>query len=137
MEKRKILYVEDDKSCSDILTLYLDPYFDIHTVSTKQEALIAIKKNIYDIYIIDVLLGKSISGIDIIYKIRKQFPGKGIIITTAFPSLIMDLLLKDKIYCLPKPFSLYSILSLIQTYFYPSEEIKQMLIRYENIIGHK
>lgn len=70
--QRKVLWVEDDKLLSVILSKkFLKAGFDLHKVSNSEEAFAYLEKEIPDIIVLDILL-PGMTGIDILEKMRSM-----------------------------------------------------------------
>ncbi len=69
-DRKKVLIVEDNTETQLILKIYLRDYYDIDTVQNAFEALKFIRKNIYDLIILDINLPGEMDGNDVIAAVR-------------------------------------------------------------------
>lgn len=71
--KEKILVVEDDKSISDLLNIYLsNENFEVHCVKSSEEAVKYIKIIKFDLAILDIMLPEK-DGFYLSVKIREKY----------------------------------------------------------------
>lgn len=84
--KKKILVVEDDEISRDVLILFLKNIFEIDEARNGQSALEKADNNQYDLVLMDVNLGRGLTGLDITrnLKQRPNYAGVPIIAITAF-----------------------------------------------------
>ncbi|KAF0151357.1 MAG: NarL family signal transduction histidine kinase [Ignavibacteria bacterium] len=84
--KKKILVVEDDEISRDVLILFLKHLFDIDEARNAQTALEKADSNQYDLVLMDVNLGRGLTGLDITknLKQRPNYANVPIIAITAF-----------------------------------------------------
>lgn len=84
--KKKILVVEDDEISRDVLILFLKNHFEIDEARNGQTALEKADHNQYDLILMDVNLGRGMTGLDITknLKLRPNYAGVPIIAITAF-----------------------------------------------------
>lgn len=76
MQKEKgvlssLLYIEDDSSNRQIVSMYLKDYFLVDTASESSEALKKINKNSYAIILLDISLSKGLNGLELAREIKK------------------------------------------------------------------
>jgi DNA-binding response OmpR family regulator len=74
---RSVLIVEDDVFLKPVLArlLYsLDPSMSIHWSTTVEDARQALRENIPDAMLVDCLLGKGESGLELWHEVREEFP---------------------------------------------------------------
>jgi CheY-like chemotaxis protein len=85
-DRKKILIVEDNTETQLILKIYLRDYYDIDTVQNALEALKYIRKNTYDLIILDINLPGDMDGNDVIVKVRTdpKFRSIPILVVTAY-----------------------------------------------------
>ena len=112
-----VLYVEDDDISREVVILFLKNSFEIDTASDSQEAVkkLSIKK--YSSVLLDINLGKGLSGLDLVKRIRKMqgYRNVPIIAVTAY-ALRED---EKKImsggctHYISKPFTKTSLLNLV------------------------
>lgn len=86
-----ILIVDDDKSWQNINKIVLGKYgFHIDTASTKDEAIGKIKKNDYEIAVVDLRLEdddqSNFDGIEIIKEMHKKNPTTRILVKSGYLS---------------------------------------------------
>jgi len=76
MQKEKevltsLLYIEDDSSNREIVSMFLKDYFLVDTASDSSEALEKINKNSYTIILLDISLCKGLNGLELAREIKK------------------------------------------------------------------
>ena len=76
MQKKKevltsLLYIEDDSSNREIVSMFLKDYFLVDTASDSSEALEKINKNSYTIILLDISLCKGLNGLELAREIKK------------------------------------------------------------------
>lgn len=69
-ERKKILIVEDNTETQLILKIYLRDYYEIDTSSEAVEALKCIRKNKYDLIILDINLPGELDGNDVLIRVK-------------------------------------------------------------------
>ncbi|KUO60676.1 hypothetical protein APF79_02585 [bacterium BRH_c32] len=86
MGKRKILIVEDDWLIQLVYKGILSKIYDISISSDDKGFDIAISKETYDLFIIDLALNSKKSGIDLLEELRSmnKYKDTPIIVVTAF-----------------------------------------------------
>jgi two-component system, sensor histidine kinase len=91
MQKEKgvlssLLYIEDDSSNREIVSMFLKDYFLVDTASESSEALKKINKNSYAIILLDISLCKGLSGLEMAREIKKikNYKDVPIIAVTAY-----------------------------------------------------
>ena len=84
--KKKILVVEDDEISRDVLILFLKNNFEIDEARNGQTALEKADSNQYDLILMDVNLGRGMTGLDITKNLKKRanYTNVPIIAITAF-----------------------------------------------------
>lgn len=84
--KKKILVVEDDEISRDVLILFLKNHFEIDEARNGQTALEKADGNQYDLILMDVNLGRGMTGLDITKNLKKRpnYAKVPIIAITAF-----------------------------------------------------
>lgn len=82
----KILVVEDDRTSQQLVKIYLYQKFVVEIVGSGEEAIESAKKNLYDLILMDINLGKGKNGIQTSKEIRKlpEYVSIPIIAMTAF-----------------------------------------------------
>jgi len=76
MQKEKevltsLLYIEDDSSNREIVSMFLKDYFLVDTASESSEALDKINKHNYAIILLDISLCKGLNGLELAREIKK------------------------------------------------------------------
>lgn len=81
-----ILYIEDDSSNREIVSMFLKNYYMVDTASESSEALRKINKNNYIIILLDISLCKGLDGLELARKIKliKNYKDVPIIAVTAY-----------------------------------------------------
>ncbi|MDQ1266573.1 MAG: hypothetical protein QG635_1725, partial [Bacteroidota bacterium] len=69
--KYNALVVDDDKYTHDILKVYLRGICNVNSVYSGEEALMVAGNTRYDLILLDISLGKGLSGYDVLKKIRE------------------------------------------------------------------
>lgn len=85
MASIRILIVEDDKDWQRGLTAYLSKEADIEVTArarTKEEALIAIEQENFDVALMDIMLGEEASGIELAQRICQDGTARVIMLTS-------------------------------------------------------
>lgn len=109
-----ILVVDDEDSIRKLLCQFLSAKFNVHAAESAEEALLLLKKNRYELAIVDVNMpGKS--GKEMFSICRKEYPHMQIILMTGMPELAdaVDTVKEGAFYYLPKPIDLKFLLSLL------------------------
>lgn len=68
--RKRILFVEDDDASIWFTTKVLEPDYDIETYKSAEKALKQLGEKDFDAFLLDINLGRGISGIDFIQKIK-------------------------------------------------------------------
>lgn len=117
-KKPKLLHIEDNIQIRLLLNIYLKEYFDVESVETGEEALIAISKKTYDLVIIDIQLGSGMDGFEAAKKIREmaRYRQTPLIALTSndFENVKEDCVISTMNAYIQKPFSKPSLLKAIQ-----------------------
>lgn len=81
-----LLYIEDDSSNREIVSMFLKNYYVVDTASESSEALRKINKNNYVIILLDISLCKALDGLELARKIKqiKNYKDVPIIAVTAY-----------------------------------------------------
>ena len=115
--KPAVLYVEDDDISREVVILFLKNSFEIDTAPDSQEAIkkLGIKK--YSSVLLDINLGKGLSGLDLVKRIKKMQGHRNvpIIAVTAY-ALREDekkIMASGCTHYITKPFTKTSLLNLI------------------------
>ncbi len=113
----RVLLVEDDEINLELLTAFLEESYAVTKVRTGEEALKTVRSSPFTIILMDIHLGKGISGLDAIREIRKldQYKTIPIIAITAFNTFgDEDTFLKAGCsHYLPKPFTKGDLVNLL------------------------
>jgi PAS domain S-box-containing protein len=124
--KRKILYVEDDELARFVIKKSLSKKFEIETAETSREVLSMINERKFDIILMDINLGKDISGIELTKIIRtvtgyEKIP---VVAVTAFAQKEEreEFLKKGMDYYISKPFLMSELEKLVNKAF---EEVER------------
>ena len=82
----KILIVEDEKNFLEVLEFYFkEKGFDVDTAATGEEALEKVKNA--DVIVSDIKLPGEIDGIEILEKVKEEYPEIPVILITAYASV--------------------------------------------------
>jgi len=80
----KICLVEDERSLNSLIKSYMEKEgFNVITFYDGNSALEAVSKDKYDLWVLDIMLGDSVSGYDLIKEIRKSDKNVPVIFTSA------------------------------------------------------
>ncbi|MBN2639705.1 MAG: response regulator [Bacteroidales bacterium] len=84
--RKRILYVEDDVSSQFLVEHILRRKYDIDVADKGVVALEKVQSNNYDLILMDIKLGKGITGIEVTHEIRKlpQYRNTPILAVTAY-----------------------------------------------------
>ncbi|MBV6444137.1 MAG: Polar-differentiation response regulator DivK [Ignavibacteriaceae bacterium] len=85
-EKPEILMVDDDEITLDVMKAFLKKGYNLETVTKLQEAMTKIHAKRYDVILLDINLGKGITGFALINELKSmpEYQGVPIIAVTAF-----------------------------------------------------
>ena len=85
---KKILVCDDDKTVSDFLARFLkkEGYSELETSATGEDALEKIRKNHYDLVLLDIKL-PGIDGIETLKQIKEINKNIGVVMITGFPEM--------------------------------------------------
>ena len=107
--KAKVLYVEDDMIALKYIEKILSPFYDITTAFTADLAIETVKKDKYDVLMLDINLGKGIDGVELMKRIKKipSYTEIPIVAVTAYAaeSDKAEFLAKGFSHYISKPFS--------------------------------
>ena len=109
-----ILVVDDEESIRELLSRILAEKFNVHLSASAEEALLLLRKNRYELAIVDVNMpGKS--GREMLRICRKEYPNMHIILMTGMPELAdaVDTVKEGAFYYLPKPIDFKFLFSLL------------------------
>jgi len=67
-----LLYIEDDSTSREIVSMFLKNYFVVETASESSEALKKINKNNYSVILLDISLSKGLGGLELAREIKKK-----------------------------------------------------------------
>lgn len=118
ISNKKILLVEDDDINIDVISTYLRGKYDFDLAVNGTEALQMCQKNDYDVILLDINLGRGLTGIDVV-KVLKQddkYANKPIIAITAYAmrgdrEIFLEAGCTDY---LPKPFTEEELIAMIE-----------------------
>jgi two-component system cell cycle response regulator DivK len=81
-----LLYIEDDSSNRQIVSMFLKDYFVVDTASESSEALKKINRNSYAIILLDISLSKGLDGLELAREIKKlkKYKDVPVIAVTAY-----------------------------------------------------
>ena len=107
--KAKILFVDDDKIACYYIKKVLNNLYKLDIVNSGDEALSSVKKNSYDILLIDINLGRGIDGLELMQTIKKlkNYSSTPVVAVTAYASKSDkdEFLSKGFTHYLSKPFT--------------------------------
>ncbi len=84
--KGRILVVDDEKSMREILQIFLkNEGYCVNVASNGEEAIDAVKKDIFDLVITDMKMPK-VGGLELLKNVKQITPGTVVVIVTAFGS---------------------------------------------------
>lgn len=136
----KILFLEDEPTIQEVTAEYLKiAGYDVTLVQDGQQAIIELKKEEYDLAVLDIMVPK-ISGLDVLAMIRKDFPNMGVIMLTALGDeqtqvKAFNLFADDYV---TKPFSPILLMKRIETILHRMKDTtRQMDVRDQLIIDQK
>jgi len=69
-KKKKVLVIDDDLATRKIVELFLRGEIEIESASNSKEATELINNDIYSLVLMDISLGKGISGIELLHNLR-------------------------------------------------------------------
>ncbi len=118
---KKLLYVEDDKSASYLVSMILSKLYDIDVVENAEAALSKIENNSYDAFLIDIGLGFGMNGIDLMEKIlqNSKFTKTPMVAVTAYAAEKEkeEFLSKGFTHYISKPFTKKELQKLMERVF--------------------
>jgi len=81
-----LLYIEDDSSNREIVSMFLKNYYMVDTASESSEALRKINRNSYEIILLDISLCKGLDGLELARQIKKlkKYKDVPVIAVTAY-----------------------------------------------------
>ncbi len=116
-QKHKILFVDDDLVSCEYVNKVLGNIYKIDFINNGDEALSIVKKNNYDILLLDINLGKGIDGVELMQAIRKlkKYSNTPLVAVTAFAaeSDKIEFLSKGFTHYISKPFTSSELKNLI------------------------
>lgn len=82
----KILLIEDDEISVDVMKLFLKGFAEVDVSFNAENAIDNVKKNQYDLILLDINLGKGLTGIDLLRVFRElpYYKNIPILAVTAF-----------------------------------------------------
>jgi DNA-binding response OmpR family regulator len=78
-ERKKILVIEDDSDCRDLISLILEDDYAISTVADGEEAMKAIERDTPDIVLLDIMIPR-IDGWEVLRRIRSDDRYKNLVV---------------------------------------------------------
>ncbi len=133
---KTVLIIDDDKKLNNLLKDYLSKYdFKIITVTRPDDAFKALKRELPDIIILDIML-PDMDGFQVCKKIRSEFPIPIIMLTARgeVTDRIVGLELGADDY-MPKPFEPRELVARIQSILRrSSENLKSDVLKFGNLI---
>ncbi len=121
-KQSKVLIVEDDFDSSEVARFYLGKKYDLVVVDSGEKALEEIKKDAFDIILLDISLGPGMDGVKTLKALRKNSNDKSVPVI----ALTAHALRGDADYYLSQGFSAYmskpykkeELLSVVDSYIY-------------------
>jgi DNA-binding NtrC family response regulator len=84
MNRRRVLVVDDDESLRRVTQVQLEQVgYETNVAADGAEALALLQKSLHDLVITDVKM-PGMSGMDLLRKIRSEYPGTVVVMITAF-----------------------------------------------------
>jgi two-component system nitrogen regulation response regulator GlnG len=115
-ESKKIFVVDDDKSIRWVLDKWLTKNkFSVECFSNAEDMISILKDKVPDVIISDIRM-PNMSGIDMLDKMKREYPSIPIIIMTAFSDLetTVNSLKKGAYDYITKPFDINEVITLIE-----------------------
>ncbi len=117
VDKRKILYVEDDETSIAVVTIPLSKYYSIDVAKNADIALTKVNEQSYEAILMDINLGRGMNGEELTQVIRR-LPGYEkipIIAVTAYASEEdkKEFLSKGMSHYISKPFLIQDLVKLV------------------------
>lgn len=120
-KRKKLLLVEDDDASAWFIVRALEQYYEVESVRTGEEGLGLIDSKSYDAYLLDINLGKGITGVDVAQKLMEYPETRNIpvVAITAFGSIGQKELFLGSgfTHYIAKPFSKKELLFFIHDLF--------------------
>jgi CheY-like chemotaxis protein len=84
--KPTLLIVEDDEISKEVVSLFLAGQYEIDSTSSAEQALAFVEKKTYSAILMDINLGRGLTGIDLAKKIKvmENYKSIPIVAITAF-----------------------------------------------------
>lgn len=115
----RILVVDDDAINADVIEMFLSKEYTVDVARSAPEALAISKENIYNLVLMDINLGKGMTGVDLLktFRTMNSFNNVPILAVTAFAMRgDRESFLADGFDdYLSKPFSKESLLNLVKS----------------------
>lgn len=119
--EKKLLYVEDDQFCQNIVSRVLSDKYYLDFVIDAEEALQRLKTNVYHGFLIDINLRHGLDGVQLMQKVKsmEENKGKPFVAITAYAAFSdrAEFLEKGFTHYLSKPFFLKELSELIDSIF--------------------
>jgi putative two-component system response regulator len=113
-QQGSILVVDDEIGPRESLRMILKPIYEVHTVTSGQEALDFLKKKRIDLVTLDLKM-PGISGIDVLREIKKDQDDIEVIIITGYGTLTnaIEAIRYGAVDFISKPFNVAEIISIV------------------------
>jgi DNA-binding NtrC family response regulator len=86
--RRSILAVDDEENFLTLLNWFLTQRgYDVHTASNIDEALILAQKQVFDVALLDLRIGATNDGLDLLDQLNQRLPTMKVIMMTAYPTV--------------------------------------------------
>lgn len=119
--RHRILVVEDDEINRKLMVATLTNFYRVDSVTNGIDALRQAREHTYDAIMMDINLGKGLSGLDVTRKLRKMERYRTIPIVAAtsfvFPGDKEEFLSSGCSHYLPKPFKTHELLAFMASLF--------------------
>jgi len=85
-EKENVIIIDDDEVTIDVSRAFLKDNYNVDSAGTIQEALEMIKKNRYSLVLLDINLGKGVTGFQVLDELKKmpEYKDVPVIAVTAY-----------------------------------------------------
>ncbi len=118
---KRLLYIEDDSYCQNIVSRVLSNRYYIDFGIDGDAALKSIEEHDYDAFLFDINLRHGLDGVQLLEKVKgmEKYKDTPFIAITAYVSLAdrKEFLEKGFTHYLPKPFLLKDLTELIESLF--------------------
>lgn len=114
---KKILLVENDESNREVIQRFLSRFYIVETAEEANSAMEQLNKNVYDLILMDVNLGRGTDGVQLTEMIRKMpaYEKTPIVAVTAFASYNdeREFLERGMTHYIAKPFLMQNLLKMV------------------------